>query len=343
MTDPIAAVAGLNPQSLLAATRISACVCVAVSLGIPDLLTDGPKTAAALAAETGAQAGPLSRILRALTATGYLAEQANSFGLGPQGDSLLAGGDTSVHHWIRMFQEVSFFRSHAELKYTVMTGGSAYAHANGQEMFLHFAENPDVGAVFDRAMTFETAVIAPAVIESCAFSRFRSVADVGGSHGTLLAAVLTVNPHLHGILFDRSRVIPAAEAALAEAGLTDRTDCVAGSFFKSVPAADAYLLKNILHDWPDDRCIEILKCCRAAVNDDGRVLVVERVIGHGTDTSLQAICADLDMLVLGGADNARERSEEEYAGLFDASGLRLERIIPTDADLDYSVVEAAAV
>ena len=339
MTDPLATVPGMSPQALLAATRMGACVCVAVSLGLPDLLAKGPMTVDALAAESGAQAGPLGRVLQALAAMGYLSERDGAYTLLPLGETLLSAGDTSVNHWVKMFQEVSFFRSHAELLHTVKSGGSAYAHVNGQEMFLHFADNPEVGAVFDRAMTFETAVIAQAVIDAYDFSAFGTVADIGGSHGTLLAAVLQAQPALQGILFDRSRVIPAADAALAEAGLGDRTECVAGSFFKSVPASDAYLLKNIIHDWPDDRCVMILACCREAMKPDGRILIVERVLEAG---ALQAICADLDMLVLGGADNARERTAEEYSALAEAAGCRLARIVPTASELKYSVIELVA-
>ena len=342
MTDPVAAVRGLSPLALLAATRLSACMCVAVSLGIPALLRDGAKTVGEVAASAGAQPGPLERLLRALAGAGYLTAADGRYGLTPLGESLSDDGDTAVQHWVRMFHDVSFFRSHAALLHTVTTGGSGYAHANGAEMFLHFADHPEVGAIFDRAMTYETATIAPYVIEAGNFGRFGTVADIGGSHGALLAAVLRAHPGLNGILFDRSRVIPAAEAALAAAGLSDRTECVAGSFFKSVPAADAYLLKNILHDWPDDRCVMILQCCRDAINDGGRLLVVERVLETGADASLQAICADLDMLVLGGAENARERTLDEYAALFGAAGLRLDAVAPTGANLDYSVIEAVA-
>jgi hypothetical protein len=338
-TDPIAAVAGLNPQSLLAATRISACMCTAVSLDIPDRLARQPMTAAALAEDCGAVAGPLERVLHALTVAGYLNLQDGGYALTALGETLLDKGDTSVHHWVKLFGDVSFFRSHAELLHTVNTGGSAYAHVTGQEMFLHFADNPEVGAVFDRAMTFETAVIAQAVIDAYDFSGVGTVADIGGSHGTLLAAVLNAHPEMRGILFDRSRVIPAAEAALEDAGLADRTECVAGSFFKSVPPSDIYLLKNIIHDWPDDRCQMILQCCREAMNPGGRILIVERVL---EPDALQAICADLDMLVLGGGESARERTAEEYAALAEAAGCSLAGIIPIGSELEYSIIELVA-
>ena len=239
-----------------------------------------------------------------------------------------------------MFHDVNS-RPYGELLHTVKTGESAFTHVMGSELFPYFAEHPDVGTIFDEAMTVETTHIAQAVLGAYDFSRFRNIVDVGGSHGTLLAAILRAHPAMHGVLFDRTRVVESAKRVLDAAGLANRVDCVGGSFLKSVPAGcDAYILKNIIHDWNDERATEILSNCRRAMHEHGKILLVERLLQAGGATSLQTLCADLDMLVLGGGHSARERTEAEYGLLCRAAGCELVRVIPIRSDHDYYVLEA---
>ena len=328
------------PRDLLEATRLLACVHVAVKLQIVDLLKNGPMSSEALARETGTHASALHRVLRALAGGGVLCKvDDGKFALAPAGTHLGRDVPDSLRNWVLMYHEV-VLPAFGALLHTVKTGDSAFEHVTGSELFPYFAKHPEIGATFDQAMTVETAHIAQAVLDAYDFSGFRKIVDVGGSHGTLLAALLQAHPDMQGVLFDRSRVVEAARQALDSAGLGDRAECVGGSFFKSVPAGcDAYILKNIIHDWNDEHAVEILSNCRSAMKDDGKVLLVERLLQDEHGASMEAICADLDMLVLGGAHSARERTRAQYEALCRSADCELTRVIPTESDHDYFVFE----
>jgi hypothetical protein len=261
---------------------------VATKLEITDLLGDGPRSCDALARMTNTHAPSLYRLLRALTGAGLLHEGAEQhFALTPAGSYLRRDSPDSLRPWVLMFHDVNA-RPYGELLHTVKTGVSAFTHVTGSELFPYFAEHPDVGTIFDEAMTVETTHIAQAVLDAYDFSRFRKIVDVGGGHGILLAAILRAHPAMHGVLFDRTRVVESAKRALEAAGLAHRSDCVGGSFLKSVPTGcDAYILKNIIHDWNDERAVEILRNCRRAMHEHGRILLLERLIHAGDMTSLQ--------------------------------------------------------
>ena len=331
------------PLQLLEATRLLACVHVAVKLQIVDLLENGPMSSEALARETGTHPSALHRVLRALAGGGVLSEADDGeFALAPVGTHLRRDEPDSLRNWVLMYHEV-VLPAFGELLHTVKTGDSAFEHVTGSELFPYFAKHPEMGAIFDQAMTVETAHIAQAVLDAYDFSGMRKIVDVGGSHGTLLAAILQAHPDMQGVLFDRSRVIEAASRTLESAGLGDRVECVGGSFFKSVPAGcDAYILKNIIHDWNDEHAVVILSNCRSAMKDDGKILLVERLLQDEHAASLEAICADLDMLVLGGAHNARERTRAEYKALCRSADCELTRVIPAKSDHDYFVFEVTS-
>jgi hypothetical protein len=181
----------------------------------------------------------------------------------------------------------------------------------------------------------EPGAVHEAVTEAYDFSTFKTIVDVGGSYGTLLAAVLRGNQGVSGILFDQPHVAAAARPHLASAGLADRCRAVGGDFFTGVPAGgDAYVLSQILHDWDDERSTVILRQCRRAMPPHGKLLVVELVLPPGEEPSFGK-WLDLHMLVLLGA---RERTAEEYRTLLDAAGFELARVVPTRAG--QAIVEA---
>ena len=164
--------------------------------------------------------------------------------------------------------------------------------------------------------------------------------DVGGGHGSLIAAILKANLALRGVLFDMPTVIAGARQKqhLQQAGVADRCELVGGDFFQGVPAGgDAYLMKHIIHDWSDAHCIQILKNCRRAIQPNGRVLLIELVLPAGDEPHFGKLL-DLEMLVM--TQGGRERTEAEYAALFDRSGFRLTRIVPLQSPA--SVIEAVA-
>ena len=165
----------------------------------------------------------------------------------------------------------------------------------------------------------------PAVAEAYDFASIQSVVDVGGGHGLFLATIMAKNPHLRGTLFDMAHVVEGATNGPLQPVL-DRCTFACGDMFTSVPAGtDAYLMKHIIHDWPDELCIKILNACRKSINPGGRLIVVDAVIQPGNDFSPGKFL-DLQMLIF---PSGLERTEEQFRDLFAAAGWRLSRIIPT--------------
>jgi len=162
----------------------------------------------------------------------------------------------------------------------------------------------------------------------------RKLVDIAGGHGLLLAEILKANPHMQGVLFDLPSVIEGAGALLEKEGVRSRVELASGDFFKSVPAgADAYVMKHIIHDWDDEHSIRILKNIGTAMNQGGKVLIIEMIVPEGNKPS-PAKAMDLQMLIM---ESGKERTKEEYRRLLEAAGFRLTRIVPTKSP--YSLIE----
>ena len=145
---------------------------------------------------------------------------------------------------------------------------------------------------------------------------------------------MKANPHLQGVLFDLPFVIEGAGGLLEQEGVSDRVNLVSGNFFESVPAgADAYMMKHITHDWDDESSIKILRSIRSAMNENGKVLIIEMVVPEGNEPH-PSKALDILMLVMEGG---KERTKDEYGKLLEASGFRLTKVIPTKSP--YSVIE----
>jgi hypothetical protein len=193
--------------------------------------------------------------------------------------------------------------------------------------------------VFGEAMTSLSGTENPAIAAAYKFSGLRTLVDVGGGHGSLLATILKANPKLQGVLFDMPSTIAGAkkDRHVTAKGIAARCTLESGDFFESVPkGGDAYIMKYILHDWDDERSVKILANCRAAMNEKGRVLVVDNVIPPGNDPGWGKL-VDIQMLVIGG----RERTKKEFGAMFAEAGLKLTRVVPTKSPL--SIVEGVRV
>ena len=304
----------LSPRDALLrmtnAYQVSQAIHVAATLGIADLLEDGPKSADELAEATGTHAPTLYRLLRALASVGVFAEQSDSrFGSTTLADYLRTDAPGSLRAWARLIGQPHFWASWGHLLHSVRTGEPAFPDLHGTNVWEHRAAHPEDSAIFDAAMTGLSAPVAEAVAQSYDFSRIGVLADVGGGEGGLLAAILAANPTLRGVLFDLPHVVATAGALLERAGVANRCEIVGGSFFETVPeGADAYLLKSIIHDWDDAAAIEILRTCRAPMADTARLLVVEPVIRPGNEPD-RAKFSDLNMLVMLGG---RERTADDF-------------------------------
>jgi hypothetical protein len=241
---------------------------------------------------------------------------------------------------VRLFCGPEVWRSWGDLVGTLRSGEPAWERVTGTTSFEFFAANEERSAIFNTAMAEHTRQVAPAVVEHGGFGRFRTIADLGGGDGTLLAAILRAAPQAAGILFDLPAGHAGAERTLAEAGVAGRCRIVSGDFFESVPeGADAYVLKSVVHDWDDERAAAILRRCRETMRPDARVLLVEFVMPEiVTPEDSGNVMSDINMLVV---LRGRERTERDFRDLLGAAGLRLTAMTGALPPSGYRVIEAA--
>jgi hypothetical protein len=323
---------------LMNGAYVAGTIACLAELGIPDLVEDGPKTAAELAAQIGADPQALYRLMRATASVGVLSEDPNGkFSQTPMSSVLRSDANPSLRAWAAMNGREWHARGWGNLAYCVRTGKQALDKIYGQPIFEYFTQHSEEASIFNQAMTDLSALDGPAVAEAYSFEGIHSIVDVAGGHGSLLAEVLKRNPQLRGTLFEMPHVVEGAKNGLLKPYM-DRCSCVSGDIFTEIPSgSDAYLMKHIIHDWPDDRCVQILQACRKAVNPGGKVLVVDNVIEPG-NAFAPGKFLDIQMLIFPGG---RERTEKEFGELFAASGWRLTRIIPTT--VPESIVEGIPV
>jgi hypothetical protein len=222
-----------------------------------------------------------------------------------------------------------------ELLYSVRTGEPASERIHGMPFFDYLPGEPEYAEVFNDAMTGLSKMAVEAVLGAYEFGRVEVVADVGGGHGRMLAAVLLSAPAIRGILFDLPSVVEGAAPVLDEAGVAPRCEVVGGSFFEAAPAgADCYLLSSILHDWSDERAVWILSNIRAVIPHSGTLLLVEMVLPEQISRHYGMIL-DLEMLVL---LRGRERTRAQWTDLLRLGGFRLSRVVETVGP--FGIVEA---
>ncbi|GAA0928925.1 methyltransferase [Kribbella koreensis] len=318
-------------ESMITGFRTSAALSVAAELGLSDELAKGPRTVAELATVAGADEETLARLLRALVAIGVYAEADGAISNTAVGEMLRSDVPGSLRPLARTLQDPALWAAWGHLGHSVRTGANAFEALHGVDVWTHRQGQPEQNEIFNDTMTALSWKIATAVAETYDFSGFRTVVDVGGGKGIVLDAVLRNNEQLTGTVFDQEHVVATEPASAAVAS---RWSAVVGDFFTEVPPADVYLLKSILHDWPDDRCVDILSVCARALNPGGVVLVIETILDRPGQEA-QAAFSDLNMLVLPGG---RERTATQYAELFTAAGLHQTRVLDTPTRM--SILEA---
>ncbi len=302
---------------------------VAAQLGIADVLHEGPKTVPELAAATGTQASALSRIMRALLCLDLVAETApQQFTCTPLGTLLQADTPTSLRGYALLFGSPLFFQMWPQLLHSVHTGASGFADLFGTDAYAYLQHHPAEAAMFYEAMTSVSKHESRTICEVYDFSTCRTVVDVGGGRGFLLATLLQTYPSLQGILLDLPQVVDGAQAVLGAEVAAGRCQLVRGDFLTAVPAGgDVYLIKRVLVDRDDTQARTLLTHCREAMGPQGRVLVADPDL-----TSLYGILFDLAMLVAFGSES-RIRTETEMRDLFASAGLKLTRTMATTSAL----------
>jgi hypothetical protein len=331
--------AAAPPQAVILQMAMSAMVSqalgVAARLGIPDVLKDGAKSTAEIALATGTHERSIYRILRALASTGVFSEITEKrFQNTPLSEVLRADVPGSMQSMIAFLGEQWHFAVWGNMLHSAKTGEVAFEKTLGDPIFAWFAKHEPESELFNKAMTDMSSFAAPGIVQSYDFSGIKVLADIAGGHGFLLSQILKANSDLRGILFDLDHVIAGAGTMLAEQGVAGRVQTTSGDFFKEVPPADGYIMKHIIHDWDDEQAVLIMKNINQAMTGDGKLLLVEMVVPPGNEPHPSKVL-DLEMLTLPGGV---ERTETEFASLFERAGFKLNRVVPTPTP--FSVVEA---
>ncbi|MEU1151051.1 methyltransferase [Streptomyces sp. NPDC005863] len=312
--------------SLAAAKWVSQPLSVLTSLGVADVLAEGPLPVAEIASAVGAHTPALHRCLRATASVGVFEELADGrFGLTPMADCLRKDTPTPIRNWVLMLTEGPMWDSFGRLLDTVRTGRPAFEAAHGMPLFEHLDKNVAFRSVYESAMGELTAELAAELAPALDFGAYGTLVDLGGGDGELLGTLLARAPGSTGVLVERPHVIDLARERLDRLGVADRVRLVAGDATEDVPAGgDAYLIKNMLHCFDDATALTVLRKVREAGGDGARLFVIEAVVPPGNGFHWAKLI-DIEML----ADNdGRERGEDEWRDLLRRAGFTLERVLP---------------
>ena len=306
-------------MQLITGMWASQSVATMARLGVADAM-EGPTPASSIAEKVGAQPELLGRMMHTLSTIGVFGQpEPGVFVLTPMSELLRSDHPATLRAMAITQNDPGHYLGWGKATDVVREGGNGCVRAHGKEAWAYFAENPEEASVFNQAMTGLSLGSIPPLRAAYPWKRHAHIVDVGGGHGAFLSAILEEAPDAKGVLFDQPTVIEDAGASLAALPASDRIETAAGSFFESVPSGgDAYVMKHILHDWSDALSGQILANVRKSIGDEGRLLVVEMVMGP--DAPPFAPWLDLNMMVL---LEGKERSREQFATLFAANGFEL--------------------
>jgi C-methyltransferase len=329
--------AAVGMFELVMGAWVAQAIQVAAELGIADALREGPLHLDDLADRVGADPDALRRLMRALISRGVFRQRRDGrYDLTALADTLREDARFSMYGWARLVGSPQHREHWSLLVESVKSGKAIVPQLRGKEAFEYLNElPPELAKIFNDAMTTVSGLAALAVVAGYNFDPYRTIVDVGGGQGDMLSAIMLATPNARGVLFDLPDVVAGAPALLRQRGVEDRVRVEGGSFFDGVPSGgDAYVIKNVIHDWPDERAVAILRKVRAAAAADATVLLVEMVLPeHNRDFTGKWV--DLEMLRQA---NGRERAATEYRDLLAQAGFRMTRVVQTASP--FSVIEA---
>lgn len=305
--------------------------------GIPDLLKDGPRTARSLAEAAGVDADNLARLLKALCLHGvFCRTQDGRFALTELGHTLRSDVPGSLAASVLGNGVDWWSRAWGDLYHAVETGQPAFDRLHGQDFWSFLRDHPEAERVFNRRRSVSADQQENrAILEAWDFSGVASVVDIGAGYGALAAAILEAVPSARATWFDLPHAEAGARQLMAERGLSERCHFVAGSMFDQVPSGhDLLLLKNVIHNWCRSDIIRLFARCRAAMNENSRLLVIDGFLTDESPVDLRML--DLTMMIM---MTGQYVDRDEIEGLLGEAGLSLASLTPTAAPR-VSIVEA---
>lgn len=307
--------------------------------GVPDHLDKGPLAASDLAQRAGMDALALVRVLRALAAFGAFQEVSPGvFGNNALSD-MFRNRPGGLCNYALYVSSEHYAKSAAALGHSAVTGQSATRHVFGESFWEHAKKHPTEGETFNRALAELRGDEHRQIADAYQWNGANAVVDVGGGIGSLLAAIMKDRPEIRGVLVEQPELLVDADRTLSKHGVRYRCELRAANFFESIPAVGSiWTLCQVLHDWPDAQCLEILRRCREAMRPTDRLLVIE-MLSIPCEPNAQVGVIDMIMLMYFG--EARQRTEEEYGQLFRSTGFAITRVLPTAGA--FSIVEASPI
>ena len=306
--------------------------------GVIDALAEGPATAEQLADRLGLNADALHRVLRATAVHGVVRlGRRGRFRLGYTGRALRADHPRSLRSWILYLNRPATQEAWGAVADTLRTGKPSFPATHGRSVWEHLAAHPEEEREFADSMQRLTKLSLPSIARRYPWPEDGTVCDVAGGVGTLLAGILGARPRLRGVLVDGPGVLGEAEGFLAGAGVRDRVTLSEGNMFERVDAwADVYTLKDVLHDWDDERCLTILRTVREAMPAGARLVLLESL---QEPNELESIGSLIDVHMLTQCDGGRQRSAAELHELMRRCGIEPGKVRLTE---QIALVEGVA-
>ncbi len=328
-TEPADSVASSSTLDLILQTTGGYCVArslhVVADIGVADHVYDAPVSIADVAQRSQVDADSLGRILNLLSAHGIFSVSNGTVSHSDASRTLRSDHPQSTRDLARMFGLPFFWQTFEALDHSVRTGTPAAAKVHPDGLWAWLSEHPEASAVFNGAMIGKSFGQVAGVVDSYDFSRFRKIADIGGGRGHLLQGILQKWPHTTGVLFEQPHVIDEVR----EIG-SDRLELQAGDFFAgNLPAADANVLMEVIHDWNDEESLKILAGVREAAPKGSTLLLVEQLMPETPDPSWIKML-DIHMMALFAA---RQRSADEYHRLVEQCGFARRGAFDTPAGI----------
>ena len=311
----------------------------ATVFNLADHLAEGIDTPQAIAAAESANLDATRRLIRCCASLGLVTSADGVHFTGTSLLSTLRKDDPNSMRGMALAQAApGHWLSWGRFPDAVRSGERQIRAAHGEydTIFDYFANHLDEASDFTEAMSNLSAAAAIEVAKIVDTQNVNFVLDIGGANGEVVRAMMRANPVLRAGVFDLPHVVPDAESAARKESLLERFTTVGGNFFESVPPADLYVLKYILHDWDDDDCIRILKNCRASLQEGGRLVAIDYLVDELGTPGLPTLM-DMNMLVMTGG---KERNIDEFDGLFEAAGLRRTSV---GQALQFAVIETVAI
>ena len=334
------------PQAVVVQMVLGAWVSKVISditrFNVPDAVKQhGALTAAELVSKNGVDAQPdyLERAMRVCASLGIFTEDAaGRFGPTEMSDVLTVDSPVSVKKFVEILGASWFWRTWTGFGDAVRTGQPQTENQIGLDFWAYLKANPKAMEDFGEAMKSNSLSSLRGVLEHCDFSGARRVADIGGGFGHLAAALLQKYPILRSVVLDVPDLIPIARKNLhLDDAVASRLEYVGGDMFESVPPADVYIMKHIIHDWDDARCIQILENCHRSMTGEGRVICVDSILPPLGDTGcLSAKLLDVNMMVL---IPGKERTHKQWEAIYEAAGLRIQSVTPIQDNFGTSIIE----